>query len=931
MRCFWIALLSLSASVAAYDENPPEFTAARAVLEVRCLECHTEDEAKGGLVMATRAGMEQGGDSGPSLVPGNPGDSGLLARVLLAPDDDERMPPAKHGEPLSPDQVTALRDWIQAGAPWPEGEVLAPMAETALPGWDAPPDPEIASIEAFPKSVTLESAADFHRVIVIARFKDGSTHDITAQSKLTLADTSLAAMDGTRLTPKKDGGTTLRIDYRGLAAEVPVTVKDAEKPRPVSFQLDVMPVLTAAGCNTGSCHGSARGQDGFHLSLYGFDPKGDHFRLTTEMAGRRVNLALPEESLLVTKAIGSVPHTGGKLVKMDSPFYQTLVGWIRDGAAYDKDGIAEPLAIEVEPKQLLLTGRDVRVPFTVRASYSDGTDRDVTTLSTFSTSNDNSVSIDAREGLAASKNRGESFLLARFHTFTEGSQAIVVPEDSGYTRPAFEAFNYIDGHVAEKLDKLRIIPAPLADDGVFLRRVFLDIVGVPPTVAEREKFLDDTRPDKRGLLVDELLGRKEFTEMWVMKWAELMQIRTFNNGPQQVSYKAALNYYQWLRERISGNVPFNKLIGELLAAEGGTFSSPATNFFQIEQDVLKLTENVAQVFMGTRIQCAQCHNHPFDRWTMDDYYSFASFFAQVKRKPAEDPRERIIFDGGGEIQNPVTKQNMAPKFLGGPKPEIKGSTRRESLAGWLASPENPWFARNVVNIVWAHFLGVGIVDPVDDVRVSNPPSNPELLDALAERFVSYNYDFKKLVRDICTSRTYQLSTRSNETNIADTRNFSRAMIRRVRAEVLLDCISQVTATPNKFKGLPLGARAVQIADGNTSNYFLTTFGRATRATVCSCEVKMEPNLSQALHLLNGDTTQQRVRQGKVVESMLAEKKTSAEIITALYLTVLSRNPTDMEMEKLLAAVGGNKEVKARETLEDIFWALLNSKEFIFNH
>jgi hypothetical protein len=429
-----------------------------------------------------------------------------------------------------------------------------------------------------------------------------------------------------------------------------------------------------------------------------------------------------------------------------------------------------------------------------------------------------------------------------------------------------------------------------------------------------------------------LLGRKEFTDMWVMKWAELMQIRTFNNGPQQVSYKAALNYYQWLRERIGGNMPFNQLVRELLSAEGGTFSSPATNFYQIEQDVLKLTENVAQVFMGTRIQCAQCHNHPFDRWTMDDYYGFAAFFAQVKRKPAEDPRERIIFDQGGEIQHPVGKRNMAPKFLGGPQPDLKKTSRRTALADWLASPENPWFAKNVVNIVWAHFNGVGIVDPVDDVRVSNPPSNPELLDALAEKFVSYNYDFRKLVRDICTSRTYQLSTRTNETNATDQRNFSHAMIRRVRAEVLLDSISQVTNTPNKFKGLPLGARAVQIADGNTSNYFLTTFGRATRVTVCSCEVKMEPNLSQALHLINGDTTQQRIRQGKMVESLLHEKKSPAEIITSLYLTVLSRAPTDMEMEKLLAAVAEQKEpARVRETLEDIFWALLNSKEFIFNH
>jgi hypothetical protein len=931
MRFAGSIFFCLPATVMAYSEPAP-FDAAREVLEIRCLECHTAGEAKGGLVMENREAFIHGGDSGTSLKPGDPGGSPILNRVLLSADDEDRMPPKKHGEPMTKQEIEVVSRWIEAGAPWTEGQLLAPKAQTALPRWDALPDPQIASIEAFPKQVRLESAADFHRVIVIARFKDASTHDITQQSKLTLADPALATLRGTALFPKADGSTALRIDYRGLSTEVPVTVIDAAKPRPVSFQLDVMPVLTAAGCNTGSCHGSARGQDGFHLSLYGFDPKGDHFRLTTEMAGRRINLALPEDSLVITKSLGTVPHTGGKLIKADSSFYKTLVEWIRDGARYDAGEIAQPTGIEVQPRQLVLTGADVRIPFTVRASYSDGTDRDVTTLSTFSTSNDNSVTIDPREGLAASKNRGEGFLLARFHTFTEGSQAIVVPHDPNYKRPEIAASNYVDTHVLEKLNKLRIIPSDLADDESFMRRVFLDIVGVPPTVAEREKFLADNRHEKRDALVDDLLGRKEFSEMWVMKWAELMQIRTFNNGPQQVSYKAALNYYQWLRERIAGNVPFNQLVKELLSAEGGTFSSPATNFFQIEQDVLKLTENVAQVFMGTRIQCAQCHNHPFDRWTMDDYYGFAAFFAQVKRKPAEDPRERVIFDQGGETQHPVSKQNMAPKFLGGPQPDLKKQSRRLAVADWLVSPENPWFAKNVVNIVWAHFNGVGIVDPVDDVRVSNPPSNPELLDALAEKFVSYNYDFKKLVRDICTSRTYQRSTRTNETNLSDNRNFSHAMIRRVRAEVLLDSISQVTGTPNKFKGLPLGARAVQIADGNTSNYFLTTFGRATRATVCSCEVKLEPNLSQALHLLNGDTTQQRIRQGKKVETLLLEKKGPTEVIESLYLTVLSRAPTDMEREKLLAAVAEAKEpAQVKETLEDIFWALLNSKEFIFNH
>ena len=928
MRSSWILIFGLLQG-AMGESLPAAFTAAREVLEIHCLECHTPEKAKGGLIMGTREGMLTGGDAGAAIKPGDPANSELIIRCRLPADDDDRMPPKKHGEPLSSIETSALSAWIEAGAPWPDGEILTPKAKTALPRWDAPPDPQIASIEAFPKEIHLETAADFHRAIAIVRMKDESTHDITHQAKYTLADPSLARLDGTTLIPKKDGSTALRIDYRGLTTEIAVTVKDAEKPRPVSFQLDVMPALTAAGCNTGSCHGSARGQDGFHLSLFGFDPKGDHFRLTDEIPGRRINNAIPEESLLITKALGSVPHTGGKLIKPDSANYHTLVEWIRGGAKFDEGEIPQPTGIEVRPKQFVMTGEDIRIPVSVRALYSDGTDRDVTPLSIFSTSNDNSVSIDPKTGLAASKNRGEALLLARFHTFTEGSQAIVVPADSNYQRPEIPVVNYIDKLVHEKLNKLRIIPSDLADDESFLRRVFLDVIGLPPTLEERGKFLTDTRPDKRAVLVDDLLARKEFTEMWVMKWAELLQIRTFNNGPQQVSYKAALNYYQWLRERIAGDVPFNELIRQILSAKGGTFSSPATNYFQIEQDVLKLTENTPQIFMGTRIQCAQCHNHPFDRWTMDDYYGFAAFFAQVKRKPAEDPRERIVFDQNGEIKHLVTKQDMPPKFLGGPKPDLKGKVRREALAEWLASTDNPWFARNAVNIIWAHFLGVGIVDPVDDVRISNPPSNPELLDALAEKFVSYDFDMKKVVRDICNSRTYQLSTRTNETNATDTRNFSHAMVRRVRAEVLLDCISRVTATPNKFKGLPLGARAVQIADGNTTNYFLTTFGRATRATVCSCEVKMEPNLSQALHLLNGDTTQQRIRQGRLVENMLKEKKAPEEIIRTLYLTVLSREPVDMEMEKLLAAVPERE--GRREALEDIFWALLNSKEFIFNH
>jgi hypothetical protein len=392
-----------------------------------------------------------------------------------------------------------------------------------------------------------------------------------------------------------------------------------------------------------------------------------------------------------------------------------------------------------------------------------------------------------------------------------------------------------------------------------------------------------------------------------------------------------LLYYEWLQDKIAKNVPTDVWVKELLGANGGTFKNPPTNYYQLERDILKVTENVAQVFMGMRIQCAQCHNHPFDRWTMDDYYSFASFFTQIGRKNTDDARELVVFNsGGGETNHPVHKRPMKPKFLGGAEPDVAGKDRRVVLANWLASPENPYFAKNLANMVWNHFFGMGIINEADDVRISNPASNQELLDELGKRFTGYKYDFKKLVRDICLSQTYQRSTQANKSNEADTRNFARGPIRRIRAETMLDVLSQVTETKNKFPGLPLGARAVQIADGQTSTYFLTTFGRPTRETVCSCEVRLEPTLSQSLHLMNGDAVGSKIQQGNLIGRMLAqEKRPPAYIVETLFVRSLSRAPRPEEMTKLLAAVGANP--NKQQALEDVFWAILNSREFMFNH
>ena len=914
---------------------PASINEVRDIFEHSCVECHNAEKDKGGLRMDLKAKFLEGGDSGSPFDLKAPEKSELLRRLQLPHDDDEFMPPSskkKERQPLTEEQIARLKAWISKGAPWDDKVTLQHRERSAPLEHSDQPDPNLASIAVYPSSVSLETKRDFHKLIILATDKNAVTREVTPSVVFAIADATLVRLEGSTLFPLKDGATSVKITFRGRELTFPVTVKGAQEDRRISFQQDVVPVFTASGCNTGSCHGSARGQDGFMISLFGYDPKGDHYRITREFAGRRLNLAIPEDSLLLTKSSGIVPHTGGKLFEKDHPYYATLLEWIQDGANYDPADVALPIKIDTEPKQMLLEGSNKKTPLTVKATYSDGTDRDVSTLSSYTSSNDNSVGIDESTGVATSKTQGEAFLMARFHTFTEGSQAIIIPSGLNYTRPQLPEFNYIDKHVHEKLHKLRIIPSEICSDEIFARRVYLDIVGLLPSEEELKTFVADQTPKKREALVDQLLERKDFTEIWVMKWAELLQIRTTGNNGNDVTYKSALLWYEWLRGQIANNRPFNEIVHDLLSATGGSYDSPATNFFKAERDIKKLTENVAQVFMGTRIQCAQCHNHPFDRWTMDDYYGFASFFTGVKRKRGEDPTDMIVYDGGGEIQHPVTKQNAVPTYLGGGPAEVKGTTRRKAMAEWLTKPGNPWFARNTANIIWSHFFGIGIVDPVDDVRVSNPATNPALLEVLGKKFTEYNFDMKKLVRDICTSRTYQLSTKANETNAADTNNFAKSRIRRLRAEVLLDTLAQVTDTPNKFRGLPLGARAVNIADGNTSTYFLTTFGRATRKTVCSCEVKMEPNLSQALHLLNGDSVTSRITRGKVINKLMEQKIEPMEIVKSLYRRTVSRSPNEAEVSKLNHVLAEAKDPnETRLVLEDIFWALLNSKEYLFNH
>ncbi|MFN7878091.1 MAG: DUF1549 and DUF1553 domain-containing protein [Pirellula sp.] len=798
----------------------------------------------------------------------------------------------------------------------PSNNANQPPAVGAVSDW--------SSLMVYPPNIKLSSKTDSQHIIAVATRKDGVTMDVTDQVAWSLdADTFVDWKDFV-VSPKADGTSRLTASWNGMTSSCEITTANSQITNPIHFEKDVMPILTKAGCNTGSCHGAARGKDGFRLSLFGYDPVGDYQRITREIGIRRINLAVPEQSLLLLKAIGAVQHSGGKKIEPGSKHYNTLLTWLKNGALPDAARSPVVTSVNVYPSQAVLEGADKKQRIVAVAKYADGTERDVWDLATFTTNNERTGAV-AVDGLVTSGVRGEAYVFARFDTHTVGSQILALPEGINYKAPEATG-NYIDTLVKAKLQKLRLPESGTCTDEEFVRRTTIDIVGLLPTEEETKQFVASTEPDKRTKWIDSLLERKEFSEIWAMKWSNLLMIKSNN----QVSYKAAYLYYNWLTNKIASNTPIDQVVRELISATGGTFESPATNFYQVELDRLKLSENVAQVFMGIRTQCAQCHNHPFDRWTMDDYYGFAAFFAQIGRKQGEDYRQLVVFNGGGgETNHPVGGAVVKPKFLGGVVPDVAGKDRREVLAGWITSQDNPFFAKSVANRIWAHFTGVGIVNPVDDFRASNPPSNPELLDELAKRLVEYKYDTKQLVRDICNSQTYQRSCTPVEGNEDDTRSYSHASVRRVPAENLLDCISQATNTKDKFQGLPLGARAVQIADGSTSNYFLTSFGRSQRTTVCEDEATTDPSLSQALHLINGDATGGKIMNGGLLKMWKEQGLNHQQIIEKIYMRCISRAPTEVESSTLLKMIA--EAPNEEQGLQDVFWAVLNSREFIFNH
>jgi hypothetical protein len=785
---------------------------------------------------------------------------------------------------------------------------------------------QVKSLDVFPSKVAFSFRSDRQRILVQAQFADGSTRDVTESATFEIQDSQIADWDAGTVVPKAAGHSSAVVTWQNVSSELEITVDESEvSERPLRFRNDILPLLTRAGCNAGKCHGAASGKDGFRLSLYGFDPSGDHFRITREMSGRRVNLARPDECLLVNKATGAVPHTGGMRIESGSVAYRKLVTWIATGAESDPTDTPTPIDIEVYPRESVMSRPGEKQTTSVLAKYSDGSMRDVTDLAVFF-SNNEAVATVSESGNTVGTGPGSAFMMARFDQFTAG-MPVVVRSGREYPAPDFSPKNYIDELAVARWLDLQVHPSAVCSDEIFLRRVYLDTVGLLPTAIQRQQFLESPAKDKREKLVGDLVSSDAFLDMWIMKLAEMLQIRRANG----LTAKGLSLYDSWLRERVHNGATVDEIVRELIPASGGTFDNPPTSYYQTETTPQLLAENIAQAFLGTRIQCAQCHNHPFDRWTMDDYYGFAAFVSQVGYKQAKDPREVTIYNAGeGSLQHPVQDREVKPKFLGGDCPDLEaGEDYREALAEWLTSPDNEAFSQNIANVLWAHFMGIGLVDPVDDMRVSNPPTNPELLKALGEHLVDYKFDVRQLTRDICNSNTYQLATQANAWNEWDDRNFSRGRIRRLRAEVLLDCISQVTHTSNSLSGLPLGGRAIQIPDGSSNNYFLETFGRASRSTPCTCEVSTAPTLSQALHLLNGENTSGKISKGAWIKELTSAGRSPMQVVDAIYVACLSRLPNPQEIAAIKSRLDTSEDPESE--LTDFFWAILNSNEFIFNH
>lgn len=787
---------------------------------------------------------------------------------------------------------------------------------------------DIESIRVSPEQIELRGPVATYSILVHGRTAqaDSDEFDLTHSALYRSLDTDVVSVDQRGVvTPVSDGDGRIEVRVGSQQQQIRVHVEDSQIPRTFHFENDVIPVFTRFGCNASGCHGKAEGQNGFKLSVFGFNVEADYAALAMEGRGRRVSPLAPESSLLLLKATNEMPHGGSQRFERGSWPYDTIHGWMGAGMPLGDPDAAQVASIRITPAERRLR-MGAQQQLRVIATYTDGNEVDVTSVAKYQSNNDGLASVDEYGLVRVGSVPGQVAIMASYMSAVNIFQALIPRRQEITNYPELVERNFVDKHVYDKLRKLNVLPSKLATDGDYLRRVYLDVIGTLPTAEEARKFLASSDRDRRAKLVDRLLQRPEYATYWSLKWADLLRV-----DRDALGHKAAFAYYRWIRQNFERNRPVDEFVYDVLTAEGPVDETPQGGLFKVVKKPGERASTISQVFLGIRIDCAECHHHPFDRWSQTDYYGMADFFAQIGTQKSSRG-EMLVAAGNPETKHPRTGKVVFAHPLGEAMPaEPYAGDRRLALADWMTSGNNRWFARNLANRLWAHFMGRGLIEPVDDVRATNPPSNPALLDALADYLVANDFDMHALIRAITASQVYQLSSHPNQTNERDEQNYSRALLKSLDAEVLLDAISQVTGVPEKFTGVSSGYRAIELWDSQVLHYFLGLFGRPIRKSACECERMSEPSVAQVLHLMNSPEIHRKLtHENGAIARLTRTVDDDSKLIEELYLNVYSRFPTADESQVAQEYLR-NSGLRRQDAAVDLAWSLLNSLEFTLNH
>lgn len=831
--------------------------------------------------------------------------------------------------------LTCLGGTVQAGDIYDKD---APKGDTV----SLPKPADVLSLEVYPTKIALKGSDDAQQLVLTAKLAGDKLQDLTGDATFEVANNKIIRVTSSgRVIPLANGSTEVVLKYGDKSVKVPVTAEKIDVDLPINFTNQIVPIFSKLGCNSGGCHGKASGQGGFKLSLLGFEPEYDYSALVKEARGRRLFLAAPEHSLLLLKATGAMAHGGGKRTEVGSDEYKLMRRWVGAGVPLGKPEDPTVAKITVYPEHRVMT-RHNKQQFAVYAHYSDGSVEDVTRRAQYE-SNDTEVAVvDGTALVRTLAMTGESAIMARYQGHVSVFRA-TVPSDAKTPGYQFPRQTLVDEFTHKKWQQLNLVPSELCTDEQFIRRASIDITGSMPTPKAVVDFVNDKDPQKRDKLVDRLIDTQEYSYYFANKWADILHVkrRQQNNAAQ-----GTFAFHAWIREAMANDKPYDEFAREILTATGDESKHAPTVWYKELQQPNQFVDDTAQVFLGLRLACAQCHHHPYEKWGQDDYWGIAAFFGRVGRKTipvagatGQNGQTRTLLaiynKADGNVTNKRTNQAAIMKPLDGEPMKLdRGDDPRQKLVDWMVDAKNPFFARAVANRYWAHFFGRGIVDPLDDMRVTNPPSNPELLDALANDLVKNKYSLKQLVRTICKSRTYQLSAVPNDFNKHDKQAYARYYPKRLSAEVLYDAVNQVTNSPASFGGLPQDKyapkRAIMLPDESYQSYFLDVFGRPQRISACECERVSEANLAQALHLLNSDEIQGKLTRGGGRADLLAkDKRPDAEKIEELFYWAFAHKPTKAQLDQALAHLAQHEKDK-KVAYENILWALLNTKEFVFN-